>query len=254
MIAGFPLIAAAFVFIGFASASNTAGAVPPEQQAEKALMPFLDLLASPPAGDARACRLLCRVESLGDVQFSPENSPSLEFAIQPPGRLLIKIQNGPAEFTACRDGQKAWIAPGTLLDNILRGEAPSKDKEFPPLQLPLSGKQLNILPVLLEVQDKGSSPLDGVTCRVLDVRLRPEIAGLLPPEASQWSTRLWLDNLGKPVRAGVRLPKTSLVFRVDKLDFSKELPASLWASPADARRVTPGDFEKAATRLLQGMK
>ena len=253
MIARFPLLTAVLLAIGFACPSNTLAA-PPEQQAEKALMPFLDLLASPPAGEARACRLLCRVESMGDVQFSAENSPSLELAIHPPSRLLIKIQNGPAEFTACRDGQKAWLAPGTLLENILRGEAPSKDKEFPPLQLPLSGKQLNILPVLLEVQDKGSAPLDGASCKVLDVRLRPEIGGLLPPEASQWSMRLWLDNLGKPVRAGVRLPKTSLVLRVDKIDFSKDLPASLWASPADARKVTPGDFEKAATRLLQGMK
>jgi len=249
-----PLVAAALIVLHLAFGSHTATAAPPEQQAEKALLPFLDLLASPPAGEARACRVLCRVESLGEVQFSPESSPTLEFAIQPPGRLLLKMQNGSTEFTACRDGQKAWVAPAALLENILRGEAPSKDKEFSPLQLPLSGKQLSILPVLLEVQDKGSLPLDGTSCRVLDVRLRPEIGGLLPAEASQWSVRLWLDALGKPVRAGVRLPKTSLVFRVDKIDFSKDLPPALWSTPTDARKVTPGDFEKAATRLLQGMK
>jgi hypothetical protein len=65
MIARFPLITAALLSIGLASASNTPAA-PPEQQAEKALMPFLDLLASPPAGDARAC--CCQCEAAGQAQ------------------------------------------------------------------------------------------------------------------------------------------------------------------------------------------
>jgi hypothetical protein len=122
------------------------------------------------------------------------------------------------------------------------------------MQLPFSGKQLAILPVLLEVLDKGNSPLEGSNCRVLDVRTRPEISKLLPPEAGNWSVRLWLNPNGKPVRAGIRLPNQSLVVRVDKMDFTKELPPSLWSRPADAKSVSPGEFEKAASRLLQGAR
>jgi hypothetical protein len=120
------------------------------------------------------------------------------------------------------------------------------------MQLPFSGKQLGMLPLLLEVQDKGASPLEGNPCKVLDVRLRPEIGGLLPPEAGGWSVRLWMDAQNKPVRAGVRFPKGSVVIRVDKLDFSKELPASQWTPVSGAKQVSPEDFEKAAARMLQG--
>ncbi len=215
-------------------------------------MPFLDLLATPPSGEARACRLSCRVESLGEVHFAPENSPSLEVALQPPGRLLLKLRNGASEFTACRDGKKAWVASSAPLEELFQGQASSKGKEFSPLQLPFSGKQLGMLPLLLEVQDKGSSSLEGASCKVLDVRLRPEIGGLLPPEAGGWSVRLWLDAQSKPLRAGVRFPKNSVVLRVDKLDFSKDLPQSLWSPLSGAKQVSAEDFEKAASRMLQG--
>jgi hypothetical protein len=122
------------------------------------------------------------------------------------------------------------------------------------MQLPFSGKQLAILPVLLEVLDKGNAPLEGSNCRVLDVRTRPEISKLLPPEVSNWSVRLWLNPDGKPIRAGIRLPNQSLVLRIDKMLFTKDLPSNVWARPTDAKNVTPGDFEKAATRLLQGSR
>ena len=237
----------------FGVLSTLAPAATPDQQAEAVLLPFLDLLTSPPANEARACRLVCRVESLGDVQFADGTFPTFELALQPPGRLLLKLRTGATLLAACRDGQKAWVAPGTSLpprdDN-----AAKKELQFPPMQLPFSGKQLAILPVLLEVQDKGTAPLDGATCRVLDVRTRPEIARLLPPEASGWSVRLWLNPEGRPLRAGVRLPKQSLVLRVDTMDFSKELPSQVWAQPSGARVLEPGDFEKVVAHLLGGSK
>ena len=227
-------------------------AATPDQQAENVLLPFLDLLTSPPAGEARACRLICRVESLGDVQFTEEKLPVFELALQPPGRLLLKLQTGETVIAACRDGQKAWVAPGAWLPPS--DGQPAKEQTFPPMQLPFSGKQLAILPVLLEVLDKGTAPLDGANCRVLDVRTRPEIGKRLPPEASGWSVRLWLNAEGKPVRAGIRLPKQSLVLRVDKLDFTKELASQVWSKPSDARLLEPGDFEKAVAHLLKGAR
>ena len=227
-------------------------AATPDEQANAVLLPFLDLLTAPPAGDARACRMSFRVEALGETRFPEGQLPTLEFALQPPEKLLLKLNSQDTSFSACRDGQKAWVTPAAALPPD--GSPSSPDKTFPPLQLPFSGKQLGILPVLLEVLDKGTAPLDTTACRVLDVRTRPEISRLLPPEVSNWSVRLWLNPEGKPLRAGVRLPKHSIVLRVDKLDFSKDLPASLWTQPPGARLVTPGDFEKATERLLQGIR
>jgi hypothetical protein len=232
--------------------NSSAMAASPDEQANAVLLPFLDLLTAPPAGEARACRLLCRVEALGETKFTEGPMPTLEFALQPPEKFLLKLNSQDSNFAACRDGQKAWVTPSPVFPD--GGTSSPSNKTFPPIQLPFSGKQLGILPVLLEVLDKGTAPLDSTACRVLDVRTRPEISRLLPPEVSNWSVRLWLNPEGKPLRAGVRLPKHSIVLRVDKMDFSTELPASIWAQPSGARVVTPGDFEKVTERLLQGIR
>ncbi len=249
------VLVSTLLFVGLMlPAASILHAAPVEQQAEAVLMPFLDLLASPPSREARACRLRCRVESMGDAKFAPENAPSFELSFQPPEKLLLKVRFGDSDYAACRIGQKAWVTPASAVNTLLGGQSSSKNKEFPPMQIPLSGKQLGILPVLLEVQDKGTSPLEGTSCRVLDVRLRPEIGNLLPQEAGAWSVRMWLNPEGKPVRAGVRLPKNSMVLRIDHMEFSKDLPTTVWNQPEDAKSVTPGDFEKAASSLLHGAK
>lgn len=228
-------------------------AATPQEQAEAVLLPFLDLLTTPPSGEARACMLQCRVESLGDTRFPEGQLPQLEFALHPPGKLLLKFRTSDADFAACRDGQKAWIAPGSVLPSP-EGRSTATEQTFPPMQLPFSGKQLAILPVLLEVSDKGTAPLESAACRVLDVRTRPEISRLLPPEASNWSARLWISPEGKPLRAGLRLPKNSLVLRIDTLNFTKELPSSIWTPPSNAQFLSPKDFEKATSQFLQGTR
>jgi hypothetical protein len=227
-------------------------AATPEQLAEAALLPFLDVLCSPPANDARAFRVQGKLESISTLQFEANNLPEFDFAIQPAGRMRLSFPIGGTTVTACRDGQKAWAAPGQLLGPLLENLPSQENKKiFQPLQLPFSGKQLGLLPVLLEVQDKGSAPLDGANCRVLDVRVRPEISRLLPSEAAAWSVRLWLTADGALKRAGIRTPEGSAVLRIDQIRFLPELPASLWSQPEDAKAMTPAAFEKIAARILQ---
>lgn len=227
-------------------------AATPEQQAEAALLPFLDVLCSPPANESRAFRVRGRLESIGALQFDSNNFPEFDFAIQPAGRMRLTFPIGSSIVTACRDGQKAWASPGALLSQLTESLPPEGNKKsFQPLQLPFSGKQLALLPVLLEVQDKGSAPIDGANCRVLDVRMRPEISRLLPSEAAAWSVRLWLNSEGKPARAGIRAPEGTAVLRIDQIQFASELPTNLWIQPADAKSMTPASFERIASRLLQ---
>jgi hypothetical protein len=225
-----------------------------EQQTEAALMPFLDVLASPPAGAARAFRIQGRLESLGARQFPAEQMPAFDFAVQPPMRMRLSFPLGDTQITACRNAQHAWAAPEVALKPVLDFLRPSANRKvFQPIALPFSGKQLALLPVLLEVQDKGSSPLEGSACRVVDVRMQPALNQLLPQEAQRWALRLWLNTAGNPVRAGVTSPAGSAVVRVDQVEFSPELPSSLWATAENAKVLSPEDFEQIAEQLMKAV-
>ncbi len=227
-------------------------AATPEQQAEAAILPFLDVLCSPPANDARAFRVRGKLESISTLQFEANQLPEFDFAIQPAGRMRLTFPVGATTVTACRDGQKAWVAPASILGPLLESlPSDGNRKTFQPLQLPVSGKQLSLLPVLLEVQNKGSAPLEGTSCMILDVRMRPEISRLLPSEAAAWSVRLWVTADGTLKRAGIRAPEGTAVLRIDQIQFLPELPASLWTQPGDAKALTPATFEKIAARILQ---
>lgn len=215
-------------------------------------MPLLDVLSSQPAGTARAFRIQGRVESVGKKHFPPEQMPAFDFAVQPPLRMRLSFPVGETQITACRNAQHAWAAPESALRPLLEGlPSGGQRKVFQPIALPFSGKQLALLPVLLEVQDKGSSPLEGSSCRVMDVRMQPALDRLLPPEAQNWALRLWLNMAGTPVRAGMSTPMGSAVVRVDQVEFSAELPSSLWNTTEDAKILTPNDFEQIAGRIFK---
>jgi hypothetical protein len=223
-------------------------------------MPFLDVLASPPAGDARAFRVKGRLESLNAQQVpnaqaqSPATALPFDFALQPPGRMRLSFPASDTQITACRNGQRAWVAPESAVRSLL-AQIPSAQKQkrmqFPPMELPFSGRQLALLPALLEVQDKGTSPLDGAPCRILDVRMQPEIGALMPAEAKGWALRLWVDASGQPARAGIQGPGASAVLRLDSVHFSPQLPASLWEAPPDAANLTPAEFDALIALLLR---
>jgi hypothetical protein len=38
------------------------------------------------------------------------------------------------------------------------------------------------------------------------------------------------------------------------MNFTKELPASVWTPPASAKFLSPKDFEKATSQFLQGAR
>ena len=235
------------------SESSALGATA-EQQTEAALMPFLDVLSTQPAGTARAFRLQGRVESVGKKQFPADQMPAFDLAVQPPLRMRLSFPVGETQVTACRNAQHAWAAPASALQPLLDGlPSGGPRKVFQPIALPFTGKQLALLPVLLEVQDKGSSPLEGTPCRVMDVRMQPALDRMLPLDAQNWALRLWLNLTGTPVRAGMNTPMGSAVVRIDQLEFSAELPSSIWNTTNDAKILTPNDFEEIAGRLFKSV-
>ena len=252
-----------FVLLPLLLSPAPARALEARQQAEAVLMPFLDVLASPPAGEARAFRVQGRLESLNAQAASPQpGQPPVapqpfDFALQPPNRMRLSFPSAGVQLTACRNGQRAWISPAAAVRPLL-AQLPTAQKQrsmqFPPMELPFSGSQLALLPALLEVQDKGTSPLDGSPCRILDVRMQPEIGSLMPAEAKGWALRLWVNPAGRPARAGIQGPGTSAVLRFDSVQFAAQLPAALWEVPADSASLTPAEFDALIALLLQNSK
>ena len=268
--------AAACVLILALGLEPTAIAASPEQDAEAALMPFFDVLASPPAGKARAFRIQGRVESLGPISFvksqgaSPDagaapdvvkSLPAFEFALQAPDRLRLSVPVGETTIVSCRNQQQIWAAPGAqvrpLLDALkLAGPRPSPKERsvLQPMQIPFSGKHLAVLPILLEVQSRGQMPLDGGSSRVLDIRIQPEIARMLPANIKAWAMRLWLNAQGRPARVGLQGPDGNAVVRVEHIEFAPQLADSLWEPPADAVTLTPAEFEDITHSLSKAVR
>jgi hypothetical protein len=259
-----------------AAECTTAIAASPEQDAEAALMPFFDVLASPPAGKARAFRIQGRVESLGPISFvksqgaSPDagsasgdakSLPAFEFALQAPDRLRLSVPVGETTIVSCRNQQQIWAAPSAqvrpLLDALkLAGPRPGPQERvvLQPMQIPFSGKHLAVLPILLEVQSRGQMPLDGENARVLDIRIQPEIARMLPTNVKAWAMRLWLNAQGRPARVGLQGPDGNAVVRVEHIEFAPQLSDSLWEPPADAVTLTPAEFEDITHTLSKAVR
>jgi hypothetical protein len=240
----------------------------PEQDAEAALMPFLDVLASPPAGKAHAFRVRGRVESIGPVSFLPigvdaanlgaevlKGLPGFDFALQPPDRMRISVPMGEFSITGCRNQQKLWASPGAQVQPVLQAlralPRPGRNERslLQPIRIPFSGRQLAMLPILLEVQSRGQAPLDQTPARILDVRIQPDIGRLLPSEVRNWALRLWLNGQGRPARLGIQTPDGNAVVRIEHIDFSQSLPEQLWAVPEDSISLTPAEFEDIARSL-----
>jgi len=260
----------------FAFGSGRARAGSPEQDAESALMPFFDVLASPPAGQAHAFRIQGHVESLGPISFvkaqgaapdaapdadSLKSLPAFEFALQAPDRLRLSVPVGETTIVSCRNQQQIWASPGAqvrpLLDALkLAGPRPSPKERsvLQPMQIPFSGKHLAVLPILLEVQSRGQMPLDGVSSRVLDIRIQPEIARMLPANLKAWAMRLWLNAQGRPARIGLQGPEGNAVLRVDHIQFAPQFSESTWAPPADAITLTPAEFEDITHNLSKAVR
>ena len=205
-------------------------------------MPFLDALANPPSGPNRAFLIKGRVESISGFPLLGL-MPPFELAVEPPNRLRIQFPLADTTVTACRNGQKIWAAPGSQIEAALsmlpqspKPNAPNTPKldVLPLLQIPFSGKQLELFPTLLQILPKGTAPFEGVSCNIVDVRLLPQLSQLLPANLDGWAMRMWISPQGKPVRLGIQRPGGSAVIRIDQIHFAPSLQPEIWTPSPSA--------------------
>lgn len=204
----------------------------------KALAPFINVLAEKTKNPNRAMSLTARIERL--TALTPELAGArAELDLQYPDKLRLRGPVLGEQVTACRHGQQLWATPGTRLQAVLdlavaekKLPKPDPKARLDPFRLPLPQKQLVFLPALFEVVDAGFDSLDGVACRVLDLKLMPDLDRQL--EQRGWRARLWVRPDAKPARLVVTQPGWELAVRFEKVEFTPRLPETTWQPPADA--------------------
>jgi hypothetical protein len=214
----------------------------------KTITPFLSVFARDSKSDDRAFSLKARIEQGTDLPEELRGTKT-ELTLQAPDKLRLRGPLFGENYTLVRDGDRVWIAPGTVARELLDA---SSDKLPPPekkfklgnFQLPFPEKQLKLLTALLSVKDVGIEAIDGTECRVLDVTLMPELAKSF--EAQGWIARLWITADHKPARITLARKGWNIVLRIDELDFAPDFPSSTWApAPSeDVLELKPSDYSR----------
>ena len=198
----------------------------------RVLMPFLNVFVETTTQPNRAFQLTGKLELLTDAPPALIGSRA-ELAVQYPDRMKLHAPVLGEDLTICRRGDEIWVYPGSKAEALMKAAAqtkklPKADKKFKlaPFSLPIPEQNLQLLPVLLQVKDVGSEPLDGQPCRVMDLYLMPELGKAL--KIKDWAARVWARPDGKPGRLALSRDKWNIVIRFENVQFAPKLPDSTW--------------------------
>jgi hypothetical protein len=229
-----PALAAALAMLLAAAAPAASAAENPYDLFAQTIAPFIDLFA----GDGRNKTMTLEVRIVSAVGLNPK-LPGVRatIALGMPDRFSLTAITRDDVVTLCRDGQKAWVAPGGPAREIIGKLAPglltAKEDAAAHLAdfaLPIPRKQLVLLPVLFAIDDIGDQEIAGESCRVIDVRLMPELAQSLKTE--HWVARLWITSTRIPRRIQLQRGRTAVLVAIDELAFPPAFPDSTWAPAA----------------------
>jgi hypothetical protein len=225
----------------------------------RTLLPFLKVFAKSTTNPNRAMSFTLQLEQM--TGLPPELAGSrAEVAVEYPDKLRL---HGPVlgeDVTICRKGQELWAFPGSKVEALLTAAAearklPKADPKFQlqPFALPIPEKELVFLPALFQVKDVGSEPLDGETCRVIDLFLMPELARSV--KAQGWAARAWVNSHDQPVRISVAKPGWMIVVRFEHLEFAPKLPESTWEPTSeqagDVLKLDPARYQQLLGTLVK---
>lgn len=218
----------------------------------KVLMPFVQLLAKQTTNPNRALKLALRIESI--TGLPPDSTGArADIAVQYPDKLRLFGPVLGEELTICRNGQELWVYPGNKVEALLANATADKtlpplDKKFrlEPFQLPVPEKQLVFAPILFQVTESAPESVSGQPCRVLDLKLMPELARAL--DATEWSARLWVRSDYRPARLLVARPGWQATVLIEQVQFSPSLPAETWQPGAEQRddvlKISPARYQQ----------
>lgn len=203
----------------------------------RTLLPFVNVLAKTTTNPNRAVSFTAKLEQMTDLPPDLAGSHA-EVALEYPDKLRLRGPIMGEDITICRKGQEVWAYPGSKVEALLSAAAaakklPKPDPKFrlQPFSLPVPEKDFVFVPVLFQVKDVGSEPVDGEACRVLDVFLMPQLEHSL--KAQGWGSRAWINGDARPVRISVAKPGWMIVVRFEHIEFTPKLPDSTWEPTSD---------------------
>lgn len=218
----------------------------------RTLQPIAAIFCPAPAqGQVQAPRALTATLVLQEMTDLPPAlvGSRIELALQPPDHVLIRGVYAGQTVTICRAGQDVWVSPASIMTELSKAIAPATDSPEPrkkkkkkdgilaPMALPFPAQELAFLPILFTVKDGGANG----DSRVLDVQLMPELARHLGVE--EWSARLMVfpASQSRTLLTGIDLsrPGWHLFARVERLEYSAELPETTWTPPAPTDLAVP---------------
>jgi len=218
----------------------------------KVLMPFAQLFAKETSNPNRALKLELKIESMSALPSEWAGAHAQIFVEYPDKLRLLGPILG-EEITICRKGQELWAYPGKKIESLIAEATANKslpplDKKFrlEPFRLPVPEKQLVFAAVLFQVSESAPENVSGQSCRVLELKLMPELARAL--EATEWSARLWVRADYRPVRLVVMRPGWQAAVRIDEAQFSRALPEQTWEPSAeqtdDVLKISPARYQQ----------
>lgn len=214
----------------------------------RCVLPFLNVLARERRTEAQAFALKVRIEQGTGIPPEFLNAPA-EIALEVPDRLRLSGPVRGERLTLLRVGARLWAEPGATARALL--DAATAGRSLPPpepgfalgdFKLPFPEKQLVFLATIFDVADLGAQQLDGVECRVLDVKLMPEIAAEL--DGPPWIARLWIGPEHRLARLTLARKGWHLVLRFDEVQFARALPTATWQAADDAMELKAKDYSR----------
>jgi len=151
----------------------------------------------------------------------------VRLAVEYPDKMYIHAPLLGEELTVCRNAKDIWVYPAAKAGALLPQPKDSKKKvRLGDLELPFSQAQLVFLPALFQVKEYAEEQVNGVSCRILELSLLPEIAHSLGIE--EWLARLWVGPDYKIAKLEVLKPGWHVVVGVDRLAFAPKLSGTTW--------------------------
>jgi hypothetical protein len=241
-----------FLSITGALALSAAGACAAENAYDvlgKVLKPIITIFLEETNNSARA--LAADMTLLEMTKLPPQFKGSkVALTIENPDKLILRGPVLGEPVTLCRNGQEIWGFPGTKLQSMIDqlGELPKRKKKFKleRFSLPFPEQQLVFLPILFQVRDEGEQDLNGISCRVLDVGLMPQLAKSL--EVEGWMARAWIRADYTIAKLQVGHPGWQIIVGMDRVQFRESFPTETWqpnaAEASDVLKLDPPQFKQ----------
>ena len=198
----------------------------------KTLAPFVNLLVLKNKGQAVTADL-----SIIEMTGLPPDETGLpiHLAMENPDKLWLSSKIMGTPTTLCRNAEKIWAAPGTMLGLVLNQLPPAKpgksEKKTPDFVLQIPENQLAFLPALFQVKDEGEQTVNQETCRVLLLALNPELRRAAGK--NNGSARIWVRPGYQLARIELFKPEWHVILALNHLEFRQKLPESTWQPPTD---------------------